>query len=499
VSAQDKAGSQGPAPEARTPQDPPAAKSRDPGTDSSVLSLEDRKKLRQADAERVAAARREKQQEKLRELERFDEEDDQSRGKARPGGGGQRGGGQDKGGQPGQGQGQGQGQGKARPAQVRVAPPVGARRIRGRHWFASVLFVAMGVVPVGIAGWYLWERAADRYVSVAGFSVRKEEGLGGADLLGGLASIAGTSSSSDTDILYRFIQSQDMVARVDARLDLRGIWAKVDPEIDPIFAYHPPGTIEDLTDYWNRMVSVYNDSSGLMDLEVQAFTPEDAQTIAEVIYDESSKMINLLAATAQADTTRFSREELDRAVEQLKEARAAVTLFRNRNQIVDPQASVQSQMGLLSSLQTQLAATLIDLDILKQTTAESDPRIVAAERRVEVIEARIQEERDKLGMGARSGDGVQDDAFATLLGEYERLQVDLKFAEEAYIAALASFDAAVAQTRKQSRYLASHVQPTLPERSDQPDRTTLLGLVALFAFLSWSILVLVAYALKDRR
>lgn len=407
---------------------------------------------------------------KLRELEARDEEDDVSRGKTVGG-------------------------------KVVVAPPVSRRKLRNRHVGAMLSFVLLVLVPTAMSGWYLWERAADRYVSTAGFSVRKEDTSSALELLGGIASLGGSSSSSDTHILHRFIQSQEMVAIVDAELDLRTLWSKADPKIDPIFAYHAPGTIEDLTDYWSRMVSVFNDNNGLIDVQVQAFTPEDAKAIAEMIYAESSRMINELSAVAQADATRFSREELDLAVERLKEAREALTLFRNRTQIVDPTASVQSQMGLLSSLERQLAETLIDLDILRQTTAVSDPRIVAAERRVEVIEARMQEERDKLGIGSNGSTGPKGDgdAFADLLGEYERLMVDQQFAEQAYTGALASFDAAVAQTRRQSRYLAAHVSPTLAERSDHPKRLTLLAFTALFSFLIWAMLVLSAYALKDRR
>ncbi len=65
---------------------------------------------------------------------------------------------------------------------------------------------------------------------------------------------------------------------------------------------------------------------------------------------------------------------MEESVERLKEAREAVTLFRNRNQIVDPAADLQSQMGILTSLQAELATTLIDLDILRQTTRERATR-----------------------------------------------------------------------------------------------------------------------------
>ncbi len=102
--------------------------------------------------------------------------------------------------------------------------------------------------------------------------------------------MAGTSSSSDTDILYRFIQSQEMAATIDRQLDLRALWSKGDPDVDPLFAYHAPGTIEDLTDYWNRMVKVfYDSSSGLLEVRVLAFDPNDAQSIAFALFEETWK------------------------------------------------------------------------------------------------------------------------------------------------------------------------------------------------------------------
>lgn len=388
---------------------------------------------------------------------------------------------------------------EGRAAAAPVAPPAALARPRRRHGMMLLSFVALVVAPTMGAGWYLWERAADRYASYVGFSVRTEEVGSAIELLGGVAGFSG-SSSSDTDILYRFIQSQNLVARIDSELDLRAKWSKADPEVDPVFSYHPPGTIEDLTEYWSRMVEVYSDSgTGLIDVEVQAFTPEDAQVIAQAIYDESSKLINGLSAIARDDATRYAREELDQAVERLKTAREALTRFRNRTQIVDPAASIQSQMGLLSSLQMQLAQTLIDLDILKQSTSAGDPRVAQAERRVEVIRERMQEERDKLGIGSGAAEETEGNAFADLVGEYERLLVDQQFAEQAYTAALAAYDSAVAEARRQSRYLAAHVEPGLPEAARYPARIADLALVALFSFLAWSILVLAAYAIRDRR
>jgi capsular polysaccharide transport system permease protein len=370
-------------------------------------------------------------------------------------------------------------------------------RMRRRHWLTILSFLLFVVGPTVLAGWYLWERASDRYVSTVGFSVRTEEAESAIEMLGGIAGLS-SSSGSDTEIMYNFIQSQELVSQLQNELGLRAIWAKGDPEKDPLFAYHAPGTIEDLVSYWRRMVKVYNDDSGLLELKVQAFTPEDAHAIAQMIFDDSSAMINRLSAIARADATGYARDELEQSVEKLGAAREALTRFRNRTQIVDPSASVQSQMGLLSSLQLQMAETLIELDLIKLTVQNGDPRISQLQRRVTVIEDRMRQEREKLGIGVGIGGPDVENAFADLVGEFERLSVDREFAEQSYIAALAAFDASTAQARRQSRYLAAHVRPTMAESPDHPHRRSLLGLVTLFSFLIWAIVVLTAYALRDR-
>lgn len=389
---------------------------------------------------------------------------------------------------------------RQRNAASHVARPVRPARLRSRHLMAFLSFFLLVVGPTALSAWYLWNRAYDRYVSEAGFSVRTEEmGPAIANLFGALGGMSG-SSSSDTDILYRFIQSPDLVRTVNERVDLRAMWAKADPSVDPVYAFHPPGTIEDVVEYWGRMVKVYSDGAGLIDLEVQAFTPEDALLLADVIYEESSSMINQLSAIAREDATRYARADLTEAEERVASARESLTRFRNRTQIVDPQASIESQVGILSQLQGQLAQALVDLDLLQQSTSPGDPRISQTERRIEAIEDRIELEQAKFGIGSTDPTAMEDgEAFADLVGEYERLLAEREFAETSYAAARASFETAVGEARRQSRYLAAHVRPTLAEAPSYPQRFTVLGLVLTFSFLAWAFLVLVGYALRDRK
>lgn len=304
------------------------------------------------------------------------------------------------------------------------------------------------------------------------------------------------TSSSDTDILYEFIQSQDMIGEIDKTLNLRELYSW--PEDDPVFSLPKDAPIEDLVDYWQRMVKLdYSSGTGLIEVRVQAFRPEDAQEIAKQIVIASTVMINELSSIARKDATGYAEDELEQAVQRLKTARAALTQFRSESGIIDPSTDLQAQMGLLSSLDGQLAAAYIERNLLTETNNSNDPRLDKANRRITVIENLIQEERQKFGLGESSTPGGAD--YSALVGEFERLMVDLEYAQQTYIGAQAAYDTARAEAQRQSRYLATYRKPLLPQSARYPERTTLSVVVGFFLLMSWSIGVLIYYSLRDRR
>lgn len=387
--------------------------------------------------------------------------------------------------------------GAARPIPSPAGPvrrPARPARIARRHIALTLSFLLAVVLPILVSGWYLYTRAADQYASYLGFSVRSESGGSTAsDLLGGIGSIVGATngSSTDTDVLYKFIQSHDLVQRVDAKLDLRQIWSK--PENDPIFSYTGNATLEDLLSEWSRKVKIYYDT-GMIDVQVLAFDPEDARAITQAIYDEGTILINDLNDVAREDALRYARDELERAQTRLREARTAVQAFRNRHQLIDPSADVQGQAGVVATLQAQLAEQLVSLGLLQANAQANDPRIAQAELRINVIRDQIADERQKMGSDTATGEALSD-----VVGQYEGLAVDRQFAEQSYTAALATYDSARAEAARQSRYLAAYVKPTLAQDAEFPQRGLLLLMMGGFLLTIWIVFVLIFYSLRDRR
>ena len=373
-----------------------------------------------------------------------------------------------------------------------TAQSVAPARPHIRHWGILASFLLLVALPFVTITGYLFTRAADQYHSEVAFSIRSEETASAtAGLIGALTQV-GSGTASDADILYEFIRSQRIVEAIDAELDLRAIYNAA--EGDPVFTLGADAPIEALVAHWLGMVAVdYDSAAGIIHVTARAFTPDDARDISTEILSESDALVNLLSEQAREDAVRFAREELDEAEEVLRGVRKDLADFRRQYNIVDPTADVASQAGLLNALQQELAQALVDRDVLLSFTADTDQRAIQANRRITAITERIEEERSSLDLTGLPG------SLPDVVGRYEELVVNLEFANTAFVQTLAGLGAARAEARRQSRYLAPHIQPTLATTPLYPRRAVLAGLAGLFLMLGWGMLLLVYYNVRDNR
>lgn len=377
---------------------------------------------------------------------------------------------------------------------VKMHPVAGPAKLKRRHYGLMLSFVALVVVPCLIGAFYLFAMAQDQYASRAGFTIRQEDGNSASSILGGLSFLTGASQGVNAGVLHEFMQSQTMMEKVDARVDLREHFSQGWP-YDPVYSIWEDATKEELFSFWNRVLRLsYDSASGLIDVQVHALDPDTAQNIAQVILEESQIMINQLNETARRDAMSNADRELDTAVAQLRDAREKLTVFRATTRIVDPVADIQGRLGVVSNLQQQLAQALVEYDMLDPSTRADDPRRALLNRTINVIRNRIEEERNFFG----NQDAATEDTYPEMIAQYEGLRVDMEFAERNYTAALAAKQAAISNASRQSLYLAAYIPPTLAEESEYPERFTLLAMIIGFTLLAWSTVALIYYSLRDR-
>ena len=375
-------------------------------------------------------------------------------------------------------------------------PPPTAARARF-PWFAAFSFLVLVAAPMALGLWYLETRAADRYASRAAFSIRSNEETAPLEIFGAITRLGSSSAATDAQILYDFIQSQQIVRRVTGRIDLVGFYARQPRDL--LFSLDRGVPIEDLLDHWHRMVDVAIDpSSGLISVEARAFSAADAQTVATAILDESIELVNRLSDGARADMVRATARELVEAETRLREIRARVRTFRDFEQEVDPTLNAQAALGLVATLEEDRARTQVKLEQLRGVLDAQAPQMRALARRIATLDRRIAEERTRLGTGsAGAADGSR--ALSDVVGEYEELLVDREFAEQAYTVALANHQQAQAEARRRHRHLAVHIAPTLSDEAEYPDKPVLILAALVLTLTVWSILNLVAGNVAERR
>lgn len=346
------------------------------------------------------------------------------------------------------------------------------------------MFLLVVALPLALIGAYLYGVAQDQYGSRASFSIRSQQGSGAAaqNFLGILNTVSSSGSAQDLDILRDYIRSQAMVDRLEGRTDLRAIFAQRGDDV--LLSLPAQASTEELLAYWRRMVRVSSEArDGILHLHVRAFDPEEAQLLAREILSASSDLINQLSNQARADNIRLSNELVVEARAGVQRVLEELTGFRRAHQIVSPDLGVQASSGVLAALQTQLAEALVSREQLALLSTGRDPRKQDLDNRVDALRTQIEAERASLSLGDMA-------ANVDIYGRYQSLLLDQEMMNAAYAQALADLAVAHAESRRQARYVAVHIPPTLAQTAQYPQRIRIMATAGLILLLLWSVLTI---------
>src|SRR5207237_2209926 len=141
----------------------------------------------------------------------------------------------------------------------------------------------------------------------------------------------------------------------------------------------------------------------------------------------------------------------------------------------------------------ELVRTNADLSTLKTYMRDDAPSVKVLKARIRSLEA----QRGSLAHEMTDRDRARPDTLSRVLGSYEQLENERKFAEASYQHALQSLDQARATADRQRVFLASFIPPSLPEEALYPRRWRSLGIIALLAFAVWGIGTLAVHSIRD--
>jgi len=386
---------------------------------------------------------------------------------------------------------------KASPAAslgIQVAKGLRPQAIRRRMLLASFLICV--VVPALLGSLYFLFVASDRYVSGAGFAVRSMDAGGGTDLFGTFTGLANAgSTSSDSYILLKYLKSRSMLEQLERDFPLRQAFSA--DGVDFISKLDPDSDIEHVVEYWEGMLgTTYDNISGIVTFNVQAFSPEDAKRIADLVLGYCQELVNDLSERARVDAVAFAEGEVRLAEERLRTALENLRSFRENEQSIDPARSAQMQIEIVGSLEKQLLDIRARISALEGSVDQDSPALRTLRRQAEALESQIAAKQSEISTGDGSS-GTESTALSGLLATYEALEVERNFAQQAYASALSSLEKARVEAGRQQRYLAVYETPAVPEYPLYPQR--FLSILILVAVLSavWGVGTLIVYSVRD--
>jgi capsular polysaccharide transport system permease protein len=251
----------------------------------------------------------------------------------------------------------------------------------------NVLFVATVVLPVAAAIAYFGFIASDVYVSESRFVVRSQQQQQSVGMLGTILGGAGMGRAQDEAYsVHDFILSRDALQQLDKQLGVRRAFS--DENIDVLSRF--PGlnwddSFEALYRYYPKRVNVtYDGTSSIMTLRVSAFTPQEARRINESLLAMSERLVNQLNKRALEDSIRFAAGVVQEAERSAKGAALALSAFRNKRSIFDPEKQSAMQLQSISKLQEELITTKTQLAQVQTLTAEN-PQIPVLVDRIAVL------------------------------------------------------------------------------------------------------------------
>ncbi len=365
-----------------------------------------------------------------------------------------------------------------------------AGRIRGILWARRWLF-AIVVLPTLLVAVYLYGFASDQYESEAHFLVHSADrpqmptGAGAA-----LSMLTGSGSGQNEAMsVADYLTSHDAVAAL--RRDDRLVERFRQPGVDIFNRLYPADpTPERLLKYYQKHVTVkYNTETGITVVKVHSFTPKDSYEIARKLIDIGEQRVNMLNGRSYTDAISNARRSLDEAESALTANSAAMTAFRHRSGDIDPQASGEAQLGIVSGVQTDLAKARTQLAAMAGVISPSSPQYQALAGHVRALEAQLSTQSGKLTGRA---DSITND-----VSEYQALMLRRDFLNKRYEVGAAGLEKAREQALQQQLYLVRVVDANMPVKSTFPERGRILGTVLVALLLLYSIGWLIVAGVRE--
>jgi capsular polysaccharide transport system permease protein len=353
------------------------------------------------------------------------------------------------------------------------------------------LFLITTAIPTLLAVLYFGLIAADIYISESRFVVRSPEKQT-ASTLGLILKGAGISpAQDDAFVVQDYIVSRDAMITLEKELNIKAAYSR--PHGDFLGRFPGldwDGSLENFYRYYQKVVSVQLDaSSSIATLSVRAFSAGQAQKINQRLLEHAEELVNRLNKRAQEDMIRFAQQEVEKAKQNAKQAALQLADYRNRENVINPEQQAAIPLQQAAKLQDDLIATKAQIAQIERL-ARDNPQLPVLRQQARMLE-------DEIGKFSAGVAGAGHKSLAGKAAEFQRLSLEMEFADKMLASAMSSLELARNEALRQQLYLERISAPNLPDAAMEPRRVRNIFAVLLLGMVIWGVLALTVAAVRE--
>jgi capsular polysaccharide transport system permease protein len=368
-------------------------------------------------------------------------------------------------------------------AQGWLVPALLRRRTFGAAFVASIL-----------AALYWGVIASDRYVSEAHVIIQRTDQAGGdAGRIGSLLGSIGSSSGQSDQLLLRdHLMSVDMLARLDAKLNLRAHYS--DWRRDPISRmWFKDASLEWFhRHYLSRVTVEFDDYSGILLIKAEGYDPKTAHAIASMLVEEGERFMNILGHQLAQEQVTFLEKQVEQLTRRVTQTRQIVLDFQNRHGLISPAATTQAYAGIVSRLEGHLVDLQTRRTALLGYLMADSPNIVEINMQIAAVEKQLAQEKARLT-------SATNNTLNRTVEEYQRLEMNAQFALDVYKVALVGLEKGRVEATRTLKKVSVLQSPFLPQYPIEPRRIYNTVVFILVALLIAGVIHLIAAIIRDHK
>lgn len=354
----------------------------------------------------------------------------------------------------------------------------------------NAVFYLTVLIPTLLAVVYFGLMASDVYISESRFVVRSSQRQSQVGIGAFLQSTGLSRSQDDTFAVHDFVLSRDALNELATRIDVK---KALQPEpIDfpnrfPMFGLD--GSFEAFYKHYKKYVSIeYDTTSSISALYVRAYSASDAQKINDILLGMGERLINTMNDRSRQDLIGSAQKEVAAAEERSKLASLALSGFRSKQSLFDPDRQSLLQLQSVARLQDELIAMEGQLAQLRQLSPDN-PQVASLRSRIELMKKTIASESSKVA--------GPDSSFSAKSTGFDRLVLDKTFSDRQLASAFASLETARNDAQRQQLYLERLINSNLPDKAGEPRRFRSVLTVFVVGLMLWGVVSLVVASIKE--